>query len=75
MARNFLHLDLDDLYTSGYFHTDYDIGGSGHHIIIKAEDEEKFLDAFAAEFRSRQKKRLLPKAVNIFHELYGAVIR
>ncbi len=62
MPRKYLHLDLDDLYTSGYFHTKYDIGGSGHHVIIKAEDEEKFLDAFVAEFRKRAQEALVAKS-------------
>lgn len=55
-----LRLDLDDLYESGYFYTKYDIGGEGHYITIKEEDKEKFLDAFAAEFRKEAEKRLNP---------------
>jgi len=48
-----LTLDLDNLTSEGYFYTEYDIGGSGHSITIKAEDKEKFLDAFAKEWRER----------------------
>lgn len=48
-----LRLDLDELYEDGYYYTDYDIGGEGHAILIKPEDREKFLDAFAAEWRKR----------------------
>jgi len=57
----YIHLSLDDLYTDGYFYTDYDIGGDGHWIIIKAADREKFLDAFAAEFRARAEAKLVGK--------------
>ena len=48
-----LALELDDLYTEGYFYTQFDEGGYGHRIIIRRENREAFLDAFAAEFRKR----------------------
>ena len=57
----YLHLDLDALYTDGYFYTEYDIGGAGHSITIKAEDKERFLDAFATEIRYRVSNMLIGK--------------
>ena len=53
-----LVLDLDEMYTEGFYYTEYDIGGSGHSITIKKEDKEKFLDAFAAEWRKRASESL-----------------
>jgi hypothetical protein len=53
-----LRLDLDYLHEDGYFYTDYDIGGAGHSITIKAEDKEAFLDAWAKEWRNRAEKML-----------------
>lgn len=53
-----LTLDLDDLYQDGYYYTKYDIGVSGHSITIKEKDKEKFLDAFAKEWRDRAKELL-----------------
>lgn len=55
-----LHLCLDSLFGDGYFYTEYDIGGEGHGITIKGENKEKFLDAFAAEFRKRAEGFLEP---------------
>jgi len=57
----YIHLSLDDLFSDGYFHTDYDIGGAGHWVIIKAEDRDKFVDAFCAEFRKRVEAKLIGK--------------
>jgi len=57
----YIHLSLDDLYTDGYFYTDYNMCGGGHWIIIKADDKEKFLDAFCAEFRKRAEAKLIGK--------------
>ena len=48
-----LHLDLDELYSTGYYYTRFDIGGAGHSIDIEPGDREEFLDAFAAEWRKR----------------------
>lgn len=53
-----LRLDLDGLYEDGYYYTAYDIGGEGHAIIIEPENREKFLDAFAAEWRKRADEAL-----------------
>ena len=53
-----LYLDLDSYSEEGYFYTDYDIGGAGHSITIKAEDKEKFLDAWAKEHRDRAEQML-----------------
>jgi len=53
-----LTLSLDALAEDGYFYTKYDIGGSGHDITIKSKDKEKFLDAFAAEWRKRAEEAL-----------------
>lgn len=55
-----LRLDLDELYTEGYYYTEFDIGGAGHSITIKASDKEAFLDAFVAEWRKRVERMLLP---------------
>jgi len=53
-----LYLDLDSFSEEGYFHNKYDIGGAGHSITIKAENKEKFLDAFAKEHRDRAESML-----------------
>lgn len=51
-------LSLDALYHDGYFYTEYDKGGEGHYITIRAEDKELFLDAFAKEWRKRTEELL-----------------
>jgi len=53
-----LTLNLDALYTDGYYYTEFDIGGSGHSITIKEENKEKFLDAFAKEWRKKTEEFL-----------------
>jgi len=53
-----LRLDLDELYQEGYYYTEFDIGGSGHAIIIDKDDKEEFLDAFALEWRNRAERLL-----------------
>ena len=58
MAQHLLFLDLDELYTTGYFYTQFDIGGGGHSILIKPEDKEAFLDAFSGEWRKRVEEAL-----------------
>jgi len=57
-AQKVLELDLDDLFQGAYFYTDYDIGGRGHYINIRAENKEKFLDAMSKEFRKRVEESL-----------------
>jgi len=57
MAKE-LTLNLDSYSEEGYWYTEYDIGGAGHSITIKAEDKEKFLDAFAKEHRDRAESML-----------------
>lgn len=52
-------LDLDALYQEGYFYTKFDIGGAGHSITIKKQDKEKFLDAFAKEWRDKAESMLV----------------
>jgi hypothetical protein len=52
MAK-YLRLNLDELYSSAYYYTDYDIGSEGHAIIIRAEDKEDFLDQFTRIWRER----------------------
>jgi len=42
-----LRLDLDALYAEGYYYTEFDQGGEGHAIVIRVEDKEAFLQAFA----------------------------
>jgi hypothetical protein len=54
----YLTLNLDELYSDGYYYTDYDIGGSGHSITIYAEDKEEFLDQFAAIWRKKAEELL-----------------
>jgi len=58
MTKN-LTLDLDSLYQDGYYYTEFDIGGAGHSITIKAENKEKFLDAFAKEWRKKAEDVLI----------------
>ena len=58
----YIHLSLDDLFGDGYFYTDYCIGGGGHWVVVKAEDREKFVDAFCAEFRKRVENKLIGKS-------------
>ena len=58
IKRKILYLDLDALYTDGYYYTEYDVGGAGHNIQIRAEDKEDFLDAFAKEWRNRAEAML-----------------
>ena len=55
-----LRLNLDEFYEceGDYYYTEYDIGGRGHSIVIKNEDKEKFLDAFALEWRKKAEKYL-----------------
>lgn len=47
-----LFLDLDELYTDGYFSSMFDIGGAGHSRIILAKDKEAFLDEQTSKFRA-----------------------
>jgi len=54
----YLTVDLDNLYGDGYFYTEFDIGGAGHAITIKAKDKEKFLHAFAEEWKVRARNAL-----------------
>jgi len=54
-----LVLDLDSFAEQGYFYTKYDIGRYGHRIIIEEKDREKFLDAFAKEYRDRAAEMLM----------------
>jgi hypothetical protein len=54
-----LRIDLDELYREEYFcHTEYDIGKQAFDIIIRMEDKEKFLDAFAKIWREKAEKLL-----------------
>ena len=53
-----LRLDLDSMAEEHYIYTEFDIEGAGHSITIKAEDKEKFLDAYAAEWRKKAEKNL-----------------
>lgn len=53
-----LCLSLDEIWQSGYFYTDFDIGGTGHYIHIRPEDKEKFLDEFAKVWRNRAESML-----------------
>jgi hypothetical protein len=53
-----LRLDLDELYTDGYYYTRYDIGGEGHAIVIEEKDKDAFLDEFALIWRKKTEKLL-----------------
>jgi len=53
-----LTLSLDDLWEEGFYYTEYDIRGRRRSITIKKTDKEKFLDAFAKEWRDRAEKLL-----------------
>jgi len=58
MTKKF-RIDLDELYQEEYFcHTEYDIGKKACDIIIRMEDKEKFLDAFAKIWREKAEKLL-----------------
>jgi hypothetical protein len=59
-----LCLSLDEVWQDGYFYTEFDIGGMGHYIYIRPEDKEKFLDAFAKEWRDRAKTALTEEEVD-----------
>ena len=54
----YLRLSLDEMNQSEYFYTEYDVGGEGHYIVIKEKDLTVFLDAWAAEWRSRAREAL-----------------
>lgn len=56
--KDTLRLDLDSLFGEGYFYTKFDKGIEGHAITIDTKHKERFLDAFAAEFRERARKLL-----------------
>ncbi|MFH1485982.1 MAG: hypothetical protein ABIH46_07925 [Chloroflexota bacterium] len=60
MAREVLSLDLDALYTDGYYYTHLDIGGAGHFIYIEAKHKEEFLDEFAKIWRQKAEELLEP---------------
>lgn len=60
-----LRMDWDYWSQLGYFYTEYDIGGEGHAISIRAEDKEKFLDAFAADCRKRAEEILEVREENV----------
>lgn len=53
-----LVLDLDAFSCNGYVYTKYDLGGEGHRIIINEKNKEKFLDAFAKEYREMAEEAL-----------------
>jgi len=53
-----LSLNLDSLWEDPYIYTEYDIGGAGHSVTINEEDKEKFLNAFAKEWRDRAEQAL-----------------
>ena len=53
-----LVLDLDSLYTDGYYYTEFDITGASHSITIDADDKEAFLNAFAQTWREKAEKML-----------------
>lgn len=56
--KSVLRLELDSLFDVGYFYTKFDIGDEGHSITIDTDNEEEFLDAFAAEFREHAENLL-----------------
>ena len=58
MARKLLRLDLDELYTEGYYYTHFDIGGAGHSILILEELKDAFLNEFARIWRAKAEKFL-----------------
>jgi hypothetical protein len=53
-----LELNLDAVWETEYFYTDFDTEGFGHRIVINEKDKEKFLDAWAAEWRKRAEQYL-----------------
>ena len=67
--KKYITLSLDEINQSDYFYTDYDVGGEGHYITIRAENKAKFLDAWAAEWRRRASELLEKREDNDFEEL------
>jgi hypothetical protein len=53
-----LELNLDSIWESEYFYTEFDLGYSGHKIVINENDKENFLDAWASEWRKRAEEYL-----------------
>lgn len=53
-----LHLAWDEWTAEGYFYTQYDIGDEGHAIVIRTQDREAFLSAFADTCRKRADRLL-----------------
>lgn len=51
-------LNLDEMFQSDYYYTEFNIGGSGHSITVDLENKDKFLDAFAKEWRDRAESLL-----------------
>lgn len=58
MPRKLLRLDLDELYMQGYYHTEFDISGETHGIVIEAKNKKAFLDAFAKQWRENAEELL-----------------
>jgi len=60
-----LKLNLDDVIgVAIYFYTEYDVGGEGHAITIEEENKEKFLDAWAKEWRRRAEEGLMKEEID-----------
>lgn len=51
-------LNLDEMFQSDYYYTEFNIGCSGHSITVDLENKDKFLDAFAKEWRDRAESLL-----------------
>jgi len=69
MKKKFgLRLSLDEMFEDSYYYTEYDKGSEGHYITILAEDKEKFLDAFAKEWRDRAEQSLYDCVIKTYKD-------
>ena len=59
VKTKYLSLDLDEVVAEAeYFCTEYDAGGEAHRIVIEEIDRERFLNAWAKEWRRRAEEAL-----------------
>lgn len=54
----YLKLNLDELFSSEFIYTSYDIGGYGHSVVIREEDKEVFLEEMAQTWKERVQEML-----------------
>lgn len=54
----YLRLNLNELYSTPYHYTEYDVADDGNSVTIRAEDKELFLDELAKDWRERAEDML-----------------